>query len=283
MRHDNLIAALVIGLWMGVSHAWALEGTIEADSNFRPNPNGFSFPNYSNSDGISNLSSVEVHRMFGDQVCSNHVTTCPIDSGDPHCHTASITDENCVLTPQARSWMDKVNRDIGGGHCDGFATLSQLFYQNRLSPSDFGANSTFALTRSEMVQREIAYWWATQTTILHNAEKSAQVQKLRANAAITFLTNAWQPGALESYEMWLLATDADGKILGGHSVTPYAITALAGNEKRIYVYDNNYPNDTARYVTIDTVGGMVIDGALNSSGGNIALTAGADMTIRNDA
>ena len=63
----------------------------EADSGFRPEQHGFSFPNYGDEPGIVNLTSAEMQKMFGDKVC------------------ASLAGGACVLTPPAQSWMDQIN------------------------------------------------------------------------------------------------------------------------------------------------------------------------------
>ena len=85
-------------------------GQVVADTGFRPDKNGFSFQNYSNSLGYSNLTPADVRRLFGDTVCDQ------------------INGDTCVLSSTDQAWMDDINTRIGGGHCDGFATLSSLFY-----------------------------------------------------------------------------------------------------------------------------------------------------------
>ncbi len=41
----------------------------------------------------------------------------------------------------------------------------------------------------------------------------------------------------------------------GHAVTPFAISDEGGNERRIYVYDSNFPSDNERFITVDTTPG----------------------------
>jgi len=56
-------------------------GSLISDLGFRPEQNGFVFPNYGGEPGIQNLTPAELQRMFGDQACAR------MDGGA------------CVLTP----------------------------------------------------------------------------------------------------------------------------------------------------------------------------------------
>ncbi len=85
--------------------------------------------------------------MFGDDVCAN---------------TSRGT---CTLTPPARQWMEQINGYMDGGHCEGMAVLSSLMYYGQVDPTNFGGESTHDLSiADEALQREIAYWWTTQST-----------------------------------------------------------------------------------------------------------------------
>src|SRR6476661_8357416 len=81
------------------------QGTMLADTGFRPATDGFAFQNYTNASVQQNLTPVEMKRMFGEQVCA--------DKNDP-----------CTLTPPAQQVMDEVNKIMDGGHCEGMAALS---------------------------------------------------------------------------------------------------------------------------------------------------------------
>ncbi len=119
-----------------------------ADLGFRPQVNGFSFENYGKDKQVTNLTPAEVRRMFGDQVCAN------------------IKGDTCTLTPPAQQWMEQANGAMAGGHCEGFATLSLLFYSNKVDLTKFGADKVvdLKLDGNEALQREIAYWFITQAT-----------------------------------------------------------------------------------------------------------------------
>ena len=99
-------------------------GTMLADSGFRPMENGFKFENYS--EGYENLTAIELQRMFGDVACD----------------TQKAKASGCKLSPTAQMWMDSTNESMGGGHCEGMAALSLLFYTNTEAASNFGADQT---------------------------------------------------------------------------------------------------------------------------------------------
>lgn len=203
--------------------------TIEvADTGFRPEENGFGFENYGNDIGPQNLTVEEMQRMFGDQVCTEFGA------------------ETCVLTPSARRWMEENNDAMDGGHCEGMATLSLLFYNNQASPADFGSNNVNALTLddNELLQREIAYWWATQSTytVRENLITGTPTEILQV------LEDAYLNGnSTETYTIGIYQEDMSG----GHAITPYAIEPQDGDVVWVMVYDNNYPGEE-RHLEINT-------------------------------
>ncbi len=203
--------------------------TVEvADSGFRPDENGFGFENYGNDIGPQNLTVEEMQRMFGDQVCTEFGA------------------ETCVLTPSARRWMEENNEAMDGGHCEGMATLSLLFYNDLASPADFGSNQVNALTLedNEMLQREIAYWWATQSTytVRENLITGTPTEILQ------ILADTYQDGnSTETYTIGIYQEDMSG----GHAITPYAIEPQDDDVVWVMVYDNNYPGEE-RHLEINT-------------------------------
>ena len=121
------------------------EGVI--GNGFLPELNGFSFENYGSEAGATDLTPAELQRMFGDGVC------------------ASTANGGCLLTPPAQQWMEQINSYMGGGHCEGMAVLSALMYYDQIDPAQFGNQTVHDLSvNNEDLQREIAYWWTTQST-----------------------------------------------------------------------------------------------------------------------
>jgi hypothetical protein len=191
-----------------------------ADSGFRPEVDGFSFENYGGEDYIVNLTAVEMQRMFGDQACANQTN-------------------GCTLTPPARQWMEQMNEGMSGGHCEGMAVLSSLMYYDKVEPGDFGGSITNELDLgNEALQREIAYWWVTQATWPGGYEKVNE----SPSAVLDTMINAFADGK-DASEWWALGI-YKRDYSGGHAITPYAVEDQGNGLYHVFVYDNNYPNET---------------------------------------
>ncbi len=201
-----------------------LQDVNDADSGFRPEMNGFSFENYGNELGVVDLTSEEMQSMFGDQVCSG--------------------DDACTLIPGARRWMEEANEAMNGGHCEGMAVLSLLMYYELIDPEYFGGAAANELNISDQeLQREIAYWWATQVTTPANSYRV-----YGPNEVLKVLTVTFKEGknASETWTMGVFKDDGSG----GHAITPFAIVDKGDGIYGILVYDNNYPGQT-RMVEVD--------------------------------
>lgn len=191
------------------------------DSGFRPEVDGFSFENYGNDAGISNLKGEDLVRLFGEGVL------------------ASQEGGKMVLSPPAAKWLEEVNQRMNNGHCEGMAALCLLFYTGKTQVGDFGAETTHALqlAGNEKLQREIAYWWVTQTT-----EPASQrvLKQITPNDVVDRLAQSFKGGKQpqESYTIGIYKPDGSG----GHAITPFAITDKGNGKVGILVYDNNYPN-----------------------------------------
>src|SRR5437762_9270875 len=70
-------------------------GTVLADSGFRPEKDGFTFPNYSvNSEtSYTDMTATEAHRMFG----------------DPACEPGTASQPDCTLLPTVKDWILNTN------------------------------------------------------------------------------------------------------------------------------------------------------------------------------
>jgi hypothetical protein len=205
------------------------------DLGFRPAANGFKFENYTDKAGssaVENLTAVEMRRLFGDGVC------------------ASLQGDACTLAPQAKQWMDEINKGMSAGHCEGMAVMSKLFFAKKLSPSDFGAEdaSKLDLEGNSKLQREIAFWWATQATS-PTAPARMATMKLTPVQIADQLGQAFKAGpGNETYTIAFFKKD----MTGGHAVTPYAVVPEGERTVKIMVYDNNYPG-AERAIVIDRV------------------------------
>lgn len=207
-------------------------GELLADSCFRPSSDAFSFANYT--DGLE-LTPTEMVQVFGTGVCSRQRKTCPeLAQGQP-------CQEPCLLTPQAQQHMDEYNRWLAGGRCDGLSAMSQLIHEGFTRAADFGAPSTFELSKTDGVERQIARWWATQIPVQHRGA----YQTLGAKGATAFLIDVW---AHESMATLWISYLSNGS-MAAHALTPYAITSMPDGTQRLYVYDSNTPGEE-RFITL---------------------------------
>lgn len=191
------------------------------DSGFRPEVDGFSFENYGNDTGISNLNTEDLMRLFGERVLASR------EGGE------------MVLTPPAAKWLEEVNQAMNNGHCEGMAVLCLLFYTGKSQVGDFGAETTHALqlAGNEKLQREIAYWWVTQAT---DPTSERVLKTITPNEVLNRLAQAFSGGMQpeESYTVGIYKPNRSG----GHALTPYALKEKGDGKVGILLYDNNYPN-----------------------------------------
>lgn len=228
-----IILTLTFGA-VGQFHVTAQDGKIIADSGFRPNVAGFGFQNYGNEINPQNLTSAELRRVYGDAVCAK-----PANS-----------DGSCELTPPAQQEIDRVNAIMNGGHCEGMAVLSWLLYAQKETPADFGGDKTVGLAfdGNAKLQREIAYWWALQTTPAVRKSRVATLQQAKSptpNGLTDLLVDAIN-NKTEAYTIAIFQREYKN----GHAITPYAVVDKGSDIYWIMVYDNNFPNEE-RHIEID--------------------------------
>ena len=229
-----LLLILILGLLISCSPAanspaTAAPITPVLDSGFDPGLHGFSFRNYDNRDGVVNLTAPDMQRLFGDPVCAR------FDAG------------SCTLTPTARDWMERANKAMDGGHCEGISVLSQLMFYDKIDPEKFGDDVAFDLVLKGNVplQREIAYWWLTQIT---HPGSSIKINSAPSEVVKT-LQEAFNQGE-QLEEAWVMGI-YQPDMSGGHSITPTALEEQDDGLFHIMVYDNNFPNEL-RPVIVDT-------------------------------
>lgn len=215
---------------------------IVADIGFRPNPNGFSFENYAgkrrNGKPVPELTMNDMIKMFGDaDVC------------------IKIQNGKCTPREEAVEFLNYLNSQTPGGHCEGMAVWSLILFKGIDNPADYqeGAENTFALTKNEQVQSMIAYYYYLQyidpvSMEYYNAEQVNPSEVLDRVIA-SMQSDAPDPVNLGFYGG---APDSNGNI-AGHSITPYAVEDRGNGIFWIYVYDNNWPDNLNRYMQIDRV------------------------------
>jgi len=197
--------------------ATSAPGDVVYDLGFTPEQNGFSFSNYGDDIPAINLTAGELRRMFGDQVCSR------------------LDGDLCILTPPAEQWMEQINGAMAGGHCEGMAVLSLMMYTEQIPAADFGGTVASDLDiNDEILQREIAYWWATQTV----APTYTSVIKGTPMEILEIVQQMDVSG--ETYSIGIYKEDGSG----GHAITPFGVEDKGDGLYAILVYDNNYPGET---------------------------------------
>jgi hypothetical protein len=240
-----ILAFLGVLLATCLTTAWAVESREESEvdvdgagineapalgiaiSDFDPESDEFSFENYGNETPTVDLTSVEMRRLFGDKVCAR------VDGGD-----------ECLLTPPAERWLRESNKDMGEGHCTGMAVLSMFIFLGLVDPSGFGASVAhdLVLEGNEPLQREIAYWWAT------DGEIPADLNNISGPTVVLDTLERTIEEGEDAHESYYLAVrNANGD---GHAVTPIGAEEERGGIAKILVYDPNYP-DEVRSIEID--------------------------------
>lgn len=199
-------------------------GRLIAWSRFEPGINGFSFQNYGFIAG-ADLDQQSMRELFGNAVCA----TAPSNS--------------CTLTPAAQQWLTQAEQSMTGGHCFGFSMTALRFFTHNLSPSAFGASTTYALSLTPALQAQIGEDFITQeSSVVQDAE-----MPMTPSAAVSFLTRTLADQGGPQYTLGI----RDATTHDGHAITPIGIESLGGDRYQILIYDNNKP-DTVQAVEVNT-------------------------------
>jgi hypothetical protein len=187
------------------------------DIGFRPNPNGYQFPNYGGFNP-SDFTMADMRRMFGDSAVCVMVSS------------------RCQPKPSAIMWNVWVNRYMIGGHCDGFTETSLRFFKGIDNPSTFqsGANTTHDLQLNN-VRRHIAYYWALGVP---DPVSQARVQALQKTPGqvLDQLLSAMS-GSVDDPTTLIFYEKSDWHT--GHSVTPHAIQDQGGGTRVANTFDHS--------------------------------------------
>jgi hypothetical protein len=226
----SLVIVVISAAMSGIKPASAQQATrtVVADLNFRPDGNGFGFPNYGADTPVTNLTPAEMRRLLDDSVC------------------AILKDNNCTLTPDMQQLMDTINGKMGGGHCEGMAVLSTLIFANKENAADFGQGQTtgFSFADNAKLQREIALWFSTQ---MLKTVSNATIKDKTPKEIVDILAKAMN----DKSEYYVVHIFQPG-FKNGHAITPYQIQDMGNGLFHIMVYDNNWPKDANRFVEVDT-------------------------------
>ena len=204
---------------VGEAPSYTPSGRIVADSGFRPDPDGFGFPNYSTSH--QELAAEQMVDLFGRDVCSSEER------------------EACVLTPPAEVWMDNRNKELASnGHCLGFSITSLMMFHGLLRPADYGGLTASALP--EVGNLKLQARIAESHALWYSRKVKAAKFESTPNRTLDFLVNRLKRNPDESYTMVIYKRDNSA----GHAITPYAVEDKGNGRASVLVYDNNYPRVT---------------------------------------
>jgi hypothetical protein len=236
----------------------APQGTIVADSGFRPYPHGFPIPNWGSPESFAEsqmlfgagqrvslddvvngkaplpkpLNALSLRRTFGDGVCR-----------DPR--TINPTTGSCELIFGAELLAQLIETQSQGGHCFGFAAAAAALYNGQLPANQVGASGLGINAGNPMEQPAVQ----TITRLSGTQYFSPSIQKsVGMGVTPTEIVNTLirdLPGGTVPY---ILAVLGD---IGGHAVTPYAVLDRGDGVFDIAIYDNNFPM-RALAATIDT-------------------------------
>jgi hypothetical protein len=202
-------------------------GSVIASSGFNPARDGFAFQNYGFIAG-QQLTATVLQQMFGTSVCAHG------------------TGASCQLYPAVQQWAAAVSQTMVGGHCYGFSMLALRFFTHDMSPSSFGAGTTYGLPFTPAIESEIAANFAEQytagATVAAKPEEPSQI--------VGALTAALKSRGGPYYTLGIYSAPAGAQGRDGHAITPLGISNLGNGRYQILVYDNNYPGVT-RGIDVD--------------------------------
>lgn len=234
------------------------QGTLVADSGFRPYPHGFPLPNWGSPESFiekqlvygvptrisleeyrkgtvtppQTLNALALRRTLGDGVCRNAKEIDPVTG-------------NCDLILGAELLAQTIETGSLGGHCFGFAAAAAALYNGQLPANQVGASGVGINAMNPMANPAVQTITRLFGTQYLNSNILVEVAKGQSPTKLVETLIEELPSGQVPYVLAIL-----GKI-GGHAITPYAVLDRGDGIFDIAVYDNNFPNQ-ARAVTIDT-------------------------------
>jgi hypothetical protein len=219
-----------------------VEPQMVADMGFLPKPDGYSFENYAgkkkNGKPVPELFLSDLLKMFGDaDVC------------------IQVVNGKCTPRQEALDWLDMLNSQIPGGHCEGMAVSSLLLFKAMDDAANYGdgAAKTFDIKFNPKVASLISYYYYLQYVDPVASEYSLEEQS-KPSEVLDKVIASMQDGAPDPVNLGFYGGEPDENgYLAGHSITPYAVEDRGNGIFWIYVYDNNWPNKFDAHMEIDRV------------------------------
>lgn len=245
------------GNFFGPLNQGAPQGTVIADSGFRPYPHGFPIPNWGSPESFVNsqlvygtpsrlsldayekgdvqppqpLNALSLRRTFGDGVCRDPKTIDP-KTGD------------CELIFGAQLLAELIETGSLGGHCFGLAAAAQGLYNGQIPANQVGASGLGINAANPMGNPAVQTITRLYGAQYFNPTVPAALAGFSPTEVLNTLIRDLQ-GGTAPYVLTVINSQ------GGHGITPFAVLDRGEGIYDIAVYDNNYPM-RARAVTVDT-------------------------------
>ena len=242
----------------GGANEGAPQGTLIADSGFRPYPHGFPLPNWGDAgdwaqnalvygipdrvtltelkDGVFNgpapLNSLALRRTLGDGVCR-----------DPKAIDRKTGECELILGADLLAQVIETGGD--GGHCFGMAAAAAALYNGQLPANQVGASGLGINGANPMRNAAVQTITRLFGTQYLNSNISNLAGDGQSPTAVVQTLVSELPAGKVPYVLTLIGDE------GGHGITPYAVTDRGDGVYDIAVYDNNFPFQ-AHAVTVDT-------------------------------
>lgn len=264
----------------------APQGTVIADSGFRPYPHGFPVPNWGSAESF-----IENTLVFGggtrvtlEQLEKNKATgPAPLNAlalrrtlGDGVCRDKKSIDPKtgeCDLILGAELLAQMIQTQGLGGHCFGIAAAAAALYNGQLPANQVGASGLGINALNPMLNpatQTITRLFGTQyldPDVLPDAIAGQSPTQL-VRTLIQTLPSGTVP--------FVLTVAGD---VGGHGITPYAVLDRGNGLYDIAVYDNNFPL-RALAVTVDTTtDSFVYTSAVNPGSPSYTWSTANESTI----
>jgi len=247
----------LFGNFFGPLNVGAPQGTVIADSGFRPYPHGFPIPNWGDAQSFINsqlifgtpsrlsfeayekgevappapLNALSLRRTFGDGVCRDPKTIDP-KTGD------------CELIFGAELLAQSIETGATGGHCFGFAAAAAGLYNGQIPANQVGASGLGVNIANPMGNPAVQTITRLYGAQYFNQSVVAALEGFSPTEVVNTLIRDLQ-GGTAPYILTVINSE------GGHGITPFAVLDRGEGIYDIAVYDNNFPM-RARAVTVDT-------------------------------
>lgn len=266
--------------------AGAPQGTVVADSGFRPYPHGFPVPNWGSAESFAENALVfgVPNRVTLEQLQKGEFSgPAPLNSlalrrtlGDGVCRDAKAIDPKtgeCDLILGAELLAQMIETAGLGGHCFGLAAAAAALYNGQLPANQVGASGLGINAVNQM-----------GTPAIQTITRLFGAQYLDPNV----LPDAIAGQSPTQIVRTLMQTLPSGTVpyiftmmgeVGGHGITPYAVLDRGNGLYDIAVYDNNFPL-RALAVTVDTnTDSFVYTSATNPNAPTYTWSTANDSTI----